>query len=236
MPSTAASPSFPCETCEVRDRTICAALDDAELRELNAIATSVCLEPAQTIFYEGDGDAYLFNVTMGAVRLSKLLPDGRRQVMGFLFPGDLLGLSVSGSYAYTADAITETSLCRFDRQRLTRLAEKYPKLEHRVVALASNELVQAQDHLMILGQKRASERVATLLLRLAERIGSKAGDGRLVDLPMSREDIADYAGLTIETVSRNLSRLRDAGIIEIPSSRRIHIPRMNALAELSGDL
>jgi CRP/FNR family transcriptional regulator len=236
MPSTAASPSFPCETCEVRDQTICAALDDVELRKLNAIATSVTLGLSDTIFYEGDRDTYLFNVTTGAVRLSKLLPDGRRQITGFLFPGDLLGLSISGVYAYTAEAITETSLCRFDRRRLTEIAEKYPKLEHRIVALASNELVQAQDHLVILGQKRASERIATLLLRLAERIGSRTGAGRVVELPMSREDIADYAGLTIETVSRNLSRLREAGIIEILSSRRIHIPRTGALEELSGDL
>jgi CRP/FNR family transcriptional regulator len=236
MPSTAASRSFPCATCEVRDQTICAALGEAELRELNAIATSLTVEPAQAIFYEGDRDAYLFNVTAGAVRLSKLLPDGRRQVIGFLFPGDLLGLSIAGTFAYTADAITETSLCRFDRRPLTRLAEKYPNLEHRVVALASNELVQAQDHLMILGQKTASERIATVLLRLAERIGSKAGDGRVVEVPMSREDIADYAGLTIETVSRKLSRLREAGVIEILTARQIHIPRMDALAELSGDV
>jgi len=236
MTSTAASPKYPCQTCQVRDRTICAALDDVELRELNAVATAVRLRAGQVVFYEGDPDTYLFNVTTGVVRLSKLLPDGRRQVTGFLFAGDLLGLSISGVYAYSADAIAKTSLCRFDRRRLTEITEKYPKLERRLLALASNELVQAQDHLMILGQKTASERVATVLLRLAARIGMELDGGTVLDLPMSREDMADYAGLTIETVSRNMSRFRDTGIIEIANSRRIYIPKIGALAELSGDV
>lgn len=236
MATTAASPKHPCETCQVRDQTICAALDPAELRELNAIATAVKLRTGQAVFYEGDKDTYLFNVTSGVVRLSRLLPDGRRQITGFLFPGDLLGLSISGVYAYSADAIAETSLCRFDRPRLTEIAEKHPKLEHRLLALASNELVQAYDHLMLLGQKNASERIATMLLRLAARIGQQDNGGSVVDLPMSREDMADYAGLTIETVSRSISRLRETGIIRIVGGRRIHIPQIQELAELSGDV
>jgi CRP/FNR family transcriptional regulator len=236
MSATAASPEFPCKTCEVRDKAICAALDNEELREMNAIATSVRLHANQTAFYEGDEDTFLFNVVEGAVRLSRMLPDGRRQITGFLFPGDLLGLSVEGVYAYTADAITDTSLCRFDRARLTELAERFPKLEHQLLSLASNELVQAQDHLMILGQKKAAERVATVLLRLAERIGQQADGGRVLDLPMTREDLADYTGLTIETVSRKITLLRQKGAIEMPGERRIFIPETGALDVLSGDV
>ena len=102
MSVTAASPTFPCQTCEVRDQVICSALGDAELRELNTIATSVKLRPGQAVFFEGDESAYLFNVVTGAIRLSKLMPDGRRQIVGFLFSGDVLGLSIADVGAKTA--------------------------------------------------------------------------------------------------------------------------------------
>jgi len=143
MGTTAASPGFPCQSCEVRDKTICSSLDDEQLRELNQITTEVTLRSGGTVFYQGDDDTYLFNVVAGAVRLSMLLPDGRRQVTGFLFPGDFLGLSVGGVYAYSAETLSETSLCRFERVRLIEIMERFPKLEHRLLELASNELTQA---------------------------------------------------------------------------------------------
>ena len=148
MADTAASPQFPCQTCEVRDKAICAALDDDELRELSAIATAVTLEAGGSAFFEGDRSTYLFNVVTGALRLSKLLPDGRRQITGFLFPGDFLGLSIENEYAYSAEALTETSLCRFDRASLTKLLERFPKLEHRNHALWRR--LSTQDHHVIL--------------------------------------------------------------------------------------
>ena len=236
MKSTAAASDFPCETCAVRDKAICAALDDEELRHLEAISTAVSLHAGQAIFREGDENTFLFNVVTGAVRLSKLLPDGRRQITGFLFPGDLLGLSVAGSYAYTAEAISETSLCRFGRARLTDISERFPNLEHRLLDLASNELDQAQEHILVLGRKTAAERVATVLLRLVDRIGDRADAGSKIDLPMTREDIGDYAGLSIETVSRILSQFRKIGILKTPSARHIEIPDTEALMQLSGDL
>lgn len=223
MADTAASPQFPCQTCEVRDKAICAALDDDELRELSAIATAVKLAPDGIAFFEGDQSTYLFNVVTGALRLSKLLPDGRRQITGFLFPGDFLGLSIENEYAYSAEALTETSLCRFDRASLTNLLDRFPKLEHRLLELASNELAEAQDHMMVLGRKTASERVVTILLKLAERIGQRDPGGWRIELPMSRSDLADYVGLTTETVSRTITRLRDDGAVEIPALRTLHI-------------
>ena len=236
MTGTAASPHFPCETCEVRDKAICAALNDDELRQLNSIATAVNLPARGTVFYEGDDSTYLFNVVTGAVRLTKLLPDGRRQVTGFLFPGDFLGLSVDDSYAYSAEALTDASLCRFNRSRLEAMMERFPKLEHQLLSLAVNELVHAQEQLMILGRKTATERVATVLLGLAKRIGRQAGGSSLLDLPMTRQDLADYSGLTTETVSRVISHLRKDGIIDTPSPQTIHIPDNEALVDLSGDV
>lgn len=232
---TAAAPDFPCQTCEVRDKAICKSLDDAELRHLNKISTSVQLEAGGTVFYEADPSTYLFNVVQGSLRLSKLLPDGRRQVTGFLFPGDFLGLSVGGVYSYTAEALTAASLCRFERASLTRMLDRFPKLEHQLLSLASNELAQAQDHLMVLGRKTATERIATVLLRLSERIGKKRDAGCALDLPMTRSDLADYTGLTTETVSRTISHMKKQGVVDTAGVRGLTIPRVEALAGICGD-
>jgi len=232
---TAASPHFPCATCQVRDKAICSALNDEELRTLNSISTSTTLPTGGTVFYEGDDSTYLFNVVSGAVRLSKLLSDGRRQITGFLFPGDFLGLSVRDVYAYTAETLTSTTLCRFERPRLVKIMERLPKLEHELLKLASNELAQAQDHLMMLGRKTANERLATVLITLSTRIGRPHDAGYMIDLSMTRGDIADYTGLTTETVSRTLTRLRKEGIITIPDNRSIYIPELEKLERLNGD-
>jgi CRP/FNR family transcriptional regulator len=235
MVKTAASPQFPCQTCEVRDKAICAALADDDLRLLSSIATTVKLNQGGTVFFEGDDSAYLFNVVTGAIRLSKLLPDGRRQITGFLFEGDFLGLAISDVYVYTAEALTQTSLCRFDRARLGELMERLPKLEHELLKLSSNELSEAQDHLMLLGQKKAVERLTTALLKLADRIGQYDDGGWKLELPMTRADLADYTGLTTETVSRTFTRLRNQGVIDTPDLRLVHIPDRSALAIRSGD-
>lgn len=233
---TAAAPDFPCQTCAVRDKAICRTLDDAELRQLNKIVTAVKLNTGGVVFYEGDDSTYLFNVVRGSLRLSKLLPDGRRQVTGFLFPGDFLGLSIAGLYPYTAEALTAAELCRFSRADLTRMLDRFPKLEHQLLRLASHELAEAQDHIMVLGRKTATERIATVLLKLADRIGRNVNGGRELDLPMNRSDLADYTGLTTETVSRTLSQLRKSGVIDSTGIRDLRIPRLDALAGYSGDL
>lgn len=235
MSNTAASAHYPCETCEVRDRGICSALDENELLQLNKITTEVRLETGGIAFMEGDDSTYLFNVVTGAIRLSKSLPDGRRQITGFLFPGDFLGLSIADTYAYSAEAVDKCTLCRFARTNLTKMLEEFPNLEHRLLGLASNELAQAQDHLMILGQKTSTERLATMLLNFAERIGFQDNGSLQLDLPMNRTDIADYIGLTTETVSRTFSLLRKQRVIETPESRTIRIPQLEKLAAVSGD-
>jgi CRP/FNR family transcriptional regulator len=235
MTNTAASPAYPCQNCEVRDKAICSALNDDELLQLNKITTEVILDANGIAFLEGDDSTYLFNLVSGAIRLSKSLPDGRRQITGFLFPGDFLGLSVADTYAYSAEAIIESKLCRFERKRLTHLLEEFPRLEQRLLSLASNELVQAQDHLLILGQKTASERLATLLWKFAERIGREDGDGHEIELPMNRADIGAYVGLTIETVSRTFGNLRNQGVIEVRDARFIRIPDLEQLIEVTGE-
>jgi CRP/FNR family transcriptional regulator len=235
MGETAASPQFPCQTCEVRDKAVCAALGDDDLRQLSSIASAVKLDARDTVFFEGDDSTYLFNVVTGAIRLSKLLPDGRRQITGFLFEGDFLGLAIADVYAYSAETLTDTTLCRFSRTGLGDMMGRLPKLERELLKLSSNELTQAQDHLMLLGRKTAMERLTTMLLKLAERIGQRDNGGWTLKLPMIREDLADYMGLTTETVSRTLTRLRDQDVIETPDLRLIHIPSPGELALRSGD-
>ncbi len=232
---TAASQEFPCQTCEVRDKAICSALSDEELRELCRITTEVNLHRSQAAFYEGDENTYLFNVVTGSLRLSKMLSDGRRQITGFLFPGDFLGLSVTDVYAYSAEALTEATLCRFKRTSLLKLLDRFPKLEHRLLELASNELVEAQTHLVMLGQKSAMERLTSTLLRLMERIGHDYEGGSMIDLPMTREDLADYAGLRFETVSRCFSQLRKKGVILLKDKGSVLVPHPEALERLAGD-
>lgn len=235
MGSTAASHAFPCETCPVRDEAICSVLTNEELKVLNAITTAVNLSPNEVVFYEEDDNTYLFNVVSGAVRLSKLLPDGRRQITGFLFPGDFLGLSIADTYAYTAEAVRNTSLCRFNRAKLIKLLERFPKLERRLLELASNEIVEAQAHMLVLGCKTATEKLVSTIMTLSERIGRTSNGGTVIELPMTREDLADYLGLSTETVSRTLSELRKEGVLELPAARKIHVAEPEKLAIFAGD-
>lgn len=235
--ATAASDHFPCSDCDVRSRAICAALAPQELAELNAIVTEVHLDPQQTVFYEGDPAAYAFSVTRGVVRLSKMLPDGRRQITGFLYPGDFLGFAFHEVYAYSAEAVTPVRLCRFPRGKLTALFDAHPKLERRMLAFASNELELAQDQMLLLGRKHARERLASFLLKLSERAERQGEPADPIELPMNRTDIADYLGLTIETVSRTFSQLIQRDIIRALTTHRISVKDRDALVAVAeGDV
>ena len=229
----AASHDFPCQSCSVRDQSICAVLSDDELRELSKIATAVHLAKNATVFFEGDENTYLFNVVTGAVRLSKLLHDGRRQVTGFLFPGDFLGLSIADTYAYSAETLSETSLCRFKRSSLIKLLDRFPKLEHRLLELASNELLEAHTHMMLLGQKHATEKISTTLVHLMKRIGLRRKDAIVIELPMNRIDLAEYAGVSAETVSRCLTSLREKSVISLPQTNTVCILNEDELERLA---
>jgi CRP/FNR family transcriptional regulator len=156
----------PCAACQVRDRTVCAVLGPHQLERLNSIVTEVWLEPGQVLFYQDDPADSVFNVTRGHIRLLKLLGDGRRQVTGFLYPGDFLGLAYGTQYAYTAEAIDRVTLCRFPKERLEALFDELPELEKRLLQIAGNELIAAQDQMVLLGRKSALEKVASFLLNL----------------------------------------------------------------------
>ena len=223
-----------CHACAVRSLSICGAMRVDDLQRLEMIRKDVNLQSQQTLFYEGDPADALFNVTLGAVKVYKLLADGRRQITGFLFPGDFLGLALYNRYTYSAEAVISARLCRFPRNALEKLLDEYPMLEKRLLQSASNELAAAQDQMLLLGRKTAKERIATFLLSLSDREERRGAPHDVVDLPMSRNDIGDYLGLTVETVSRTFTRLRKTKLIELRGAHHVALLDRDALMELAG--
>src|SRR5262249_31893981 len=158
-----------CGACEVRSLSICGALSAPELARLRSVAVRRQAAPEETVIEEGDPATDLSIVASGTVKLYKLLPDGRRQVTGFLYPGDFLGIALNDVYAYSAEAIEPLELCRFPRRGLEALLAEFPRLQRRILGEAAHELATAQDQMLLLGRKTARERVASFLLSLSRR-------------------------------------------------------------------
>jgi CRP/FNR family transcriptional regulator len=224
----------PCAGCSVRDTAVCGVLQCDDLAEFKNSGCTQRLEAGQPLFHEGDPATQVYNVTEGALKLTKLLPDGRRQVLGFILPGDFLGISLGGEQAYGAEALQRTRMCRFSRSRFAYFAETHPQLEREVYKLAAHELAAAQAQMLLLGRKSALERVASFLLDLEERRrkapGATAGQ---VDLPMSRSEMADYLGLTKETVSRVFAELKSRQLIKLLTLNRVALLDRQGLFELA---
>ncbi|WP_179187974.1 cyclic nucleotide-binding domain-containing protein [Kiloniella majae] len=223
----------PCEKCNIAGMSLCHALSCDDLRKLSSISTGVEVGKGVTIINEMDSADFLFNVTGGSIKLYKLLPDGRRQMTGFLFPGDFLGIAMNDCYAYSAEALEDCKLCRFPRARLEELLKEIPDLENRLLNMVSNELVLAQDQMLLLGRKTAIEKVSSFLISLSKRAKSKTGAGNVISLPMGRSDIGDYLGLTTETVSRTLTNLKKKGIVSIPTNGQLEINDIEELTDLA---
>ena len=212
---TGEASSRPCDECSIRRLSVCAVLDRVELRELAHLGRQVHFGAGETVFAQEQMTTSFYNLVDGVMRLYKLLPDGRRQIIGFALPGDFLGLAASSRHNFSADAIGSVELCQFSRSAFARFCEDKPDILRRINELAVRELSQAQDHIVLLGRRSAEEKVATFLVRWRNRIAEAAGPSQMVPLPMSRQDIADYLGLTIETVSRTFTRFERDGVIEI---------------------
>ncbi len=191
-------------------------------------------EAGRTFVNEGDSADNFFNITSGTARLFKSLPDGRRQITGFAGRGHFLGLAVSNSYAFSAEAIEPVQYCRFSRIKLRQMLDDFPALEKRLLEVASNELVAAQEQMLLLGRKTARERVASFLLSRKLETAACISTTPHVHLPMTRSDIADYLGLTIETVSRTLTSLKADKLIGIPHPAEIVVLNQTGLAAQAG--
>ena len=181
------------------------------------------------IFGENEPAHYVYRVISGSVRTHKILSDGRRQVGGFYLPGDVFGLEFADEHTFSAEAVADAKVMVVKRGAIAAIASRDPAIGRALFALTGRELRRAQDRVLLL-VKSAQERVASFLLEMAER----AGVGNTIELPMSRQDIADYLGLAIETVSRTLTGLESAATIEVPASRRIVLRNCSALSRLNG--
>jgi CRP/FNR family transcriptional regulator len=211
---------------------VCRGLGRQATSHVAAISTLQKLAPRKAVFCEGDTAGQVYEVVRGMVRLYKLLPDGRRQITGFLSAGHLLGLSHQDCYLYGAEAITEVTLCRYPRAQFERLVDEVPGFARRILSVTSDELRAAQDQMLLLGRKTAVEKIASFLLTMADRQAA-AEEVDSVHVPMGRSDIADYLGLTMETVSRTLTKLKAQGVIALPSYAQIEMTDRDRLEEMA---
>ncbi len=225
----------PCASCGARPHSVCNALDGHDLTRLAEVAVPSKAQPGEAFITEGDPADHFFNITAGTARLFKSLPDGRRQIIGFAGRGHFLGLAVSGRFAFNAEAVDPVLYCRFSRRRLRVLLHDFPAFESRLLDVASNELVAAQVQMLLLGRKTARERVASFLLARGAEAPPCVGPLTTLRLPMTRTDIADYLGLTVETVSRAMTRLKADRLIGIPSPSEIVILDRRGLEGLTGE-
>jgi CRP/FNR family transcriptional regulator len=194
----------------------CGATADArELREFQRLATPVYFRSGATIFSEGEPAANAFGLSQGVVRLYKLLPDGRRQVLAFALPGDFLGMPLAKRHNFSADAIGEVALCRFSGDELTAFIQSSPNIMRRLIEFAILQLDMAQDQLLLLGNGSAEEKVAIFLVSWRNRLARLSVFSETVPLPMRRQDIADFLGLKLETVSRTLAKLEQKNVIRL---------------------
>ncbi|HXI87105.1 MAG TPA: Crp/Fnr family transcriptional regulator [Parvularculaceae bacterium] len=213
-----------CDLCQVRERSICADLGPREFARIEQTMARRMVPKGRALMEEGAPNDCLYVVVQGSFRLSKHLEDGRRQVTGFLFPGDFMGVRATEASAYTAEALEESRVCQFPHRYLDAIAADCPGVKDRLIARGQTEYHKAQDHIVLLGKKTAEERVESFLRLVAKSIGKEEGDNEIqAPLPMPRQDIADYLGLRLETLSRALATLKKKGAIRDVSRRSIVI-------------
>lgn len=209
---------------------IAAAVDQFSVitRSSGVIATEFSYRKDEEIYGEGEPSEYVYQVIRGAVRTYKLLNDGRRQIGAFHLPGDVFGLDPGSAHRLTAEAIADTTVRLVKRRTLEAAAGSNVQVAHNLWTMTAVDLRHAEDHMLLLGRKTAMERVATFLLEMDRRL-AKAG---MMALPMCRRDIADYLGLTLETVSRALSQLSDQGVLLFSTARQIVLRNRQRLEDM----
>ena len=184
------------------------------------------------LFYEGDPADYVYEIQSGTVRLTRVLENGCRQVIAFGLPGDIVGFPDGGLHHTECDALTPVAVIAHRRTAL-EAGQGDPKTHQRLFHAALREISAMQDHFMMLARKSALEKVASFMIALSQRTGTRSGTDTTVDLPMSRADIADFLGLTIETVSRTFSQLRKLGAIVLETPQTVLVRDNAALVKAS---
>tara|TARA_R110002072_G_scaffold48367_4_gene132114 strand:+ start:77 stop:832 length:756 start_codon:yes stop_codon:yes gene_type:complete len=228
-----------CGDCPIRHRAVCARCDDTELKQLDEIKYYRSFQAGQTIVWSGDRMDFVASVVSGIATLTQTMEDGRRQMVGLLLPADFVGRPGRETAAYDVVATTDLVMCCFRKKPFEDIMVTTPHVGQRLLEMTLDELDAAREWMLLLGRKTAREKIASLIVIIARRdLSLKPGDadGRVVvDLPLTREAMSEYLGLTLETVSRQISALRKDGIIQIEGKRHITIPDFDRLIEEAGD-
>ena len=224
-----------CQSCEARHKGVCGALTPDQLTTLAKQTRKHALAAGSVLINEAEHLESHSNIIKGVVKLSKMLADGRQQIVSLQFAPDFLGRPLADESSMTAEAASEVSLCSFPKSVLDRLINDSPDLEHRLLQQALKELDEARDWMVTLGRKSAKEKIASFLYLIATHIDPESEEEAVsFSLPLNRADIADFLGLTTETVSRQMTRLRQDGIIQIARHREITITDLDQLMEEAG--
>lgn len=234
-----ALPEVACADCPIRHRAVCARCEGDELEKLDAIKYYRRFEAGQTIAWAGDRMDFVASVVEGVASLTQTMEDGRRQMVGLLLPSDFLGRPNRETVAYDVTAATDVMLCCFRRVPFQALIETTPHISQRLLEMTLDELDAAREWMLLLGRKTAREKISSFLSIIARRDASLKNAGQsgdlVFDLPLTREAMADYLGLTLETVSRQMSALKRDGVIELNGKRHIIVPDVEALMAETGD-
>jgi CRP/FNR family transcriptional regulator len=227
-----------CQSCEARHRGVCGALEPSQLVALAKTSSKRKVCAGSELVGDSESVTGYSNVLSGVVKLSKTLADGRQQIVGLQFAPDFLGRPFKSESAINAEAATDVALCSFPKPAMDRMISLSPGLEHRLLKQTLNELDEARDWMVTLGRKTAAEKIASFLLLIARNIDPTAdpdSDSASFTLPLTRADIADFLGLTIETVSRQVTKLRTDGVIQIENNRDVTVPDMGRLSARAGN-
>ena len=223
-----------CDSCPIRHRAVCATCDTEEMILLEQMKYYRSFEAGQPIMWSGDRMTFVGSVVSGIATIERLMEDGRKQTMGLLLPSDFIGRPGRDTAVYDVTAITDVTLCCFRREAFEQLVEETPHISQRMLEMALDELDAARDWMLLLGRKTAREKIATFLLMVARRTTTQHEVDLKITLPLTREAMADYLGLTIETVSRQFSSLKKQGLITLEGKRGVNIPNTDALTIESG--
>lgn len=224
-----------CGKCPIRHRAVCARCDADELALLESMKSYSSYTAGQTITWRGDDLTHLSSVVLGIASLSRTLEDGRTQMVGLLLPSDFIGRPGRETVDFDVTAVTDVTLCRFEKKPFERLVEDVPHVAQRVMEMALDELNAAREWMVLLGRKTAREKIATFIDMIVRR-GTVPVQGKIThELPLTREEIANFLGLTIETVSRQLSMMKKDGILTFSDRRSFTITDMAALHSATGD-
>lgn len=228
-----------CTQCAVRNAAICHTLSESELSEFSGMGRHQTLKRGQTMLWEGDDSLLVGNVIEGVLKLSVSSVEGREQTLGIMFPSDFIGRPFGSTTHHSVVALTDAEICTFRRSGFDDFARRHPDLEHSLLQRTLTELDRTRQWMVLLGRKSATARVSSFLLEMASRADCRSDeqhqDAVRFELPLSRQDIADLLGLTIETVSRQITCLRDEGIIATPNRRTIVVLDPERLADCAGE-